>query len=490
MSLALLEQDERLTDIARAAIWDAWKQRATSRIRLTKISDYAHGRGGIPELAPGASKELKDIASLSRLGMARTVLKTYLRGLTVTGFRSPTAADNDPVWGWWQAHRMDARQALAHRPALTYGVSYASLLPDDRTGDPARPAFWNPLNAIVSYEAPDDEFPESAVLMRPTREGRSMLFIDRETVTPVLLRKNGGAHQDGDIDGQRWENLEVTGDSWAHGAVYDGQPVCPVVRFVDDAEDDERYGLGVVEPVIELNRAMNQVNFDRLVVSRFGAYDQKVIIGWSTEKQRLTEMSAAHISTIDRHPDDVRIESWQASALAPYSELIREMREQVALEAAIPLWAAGNISNVSTDTAAMIEAAHQRELGIKRNSYGESWEQLLRLAVDMNGQTQPADDAEMIWQATQVQTFAGVVDGITKLANIPADAAGVPIEMMLDLIPGMSQQKIDAIADAILRNRSQAMMAALLGSLNDPGASQVPLGAPGAENAPIPGVED
>ena len=457
-----------LTSIARAAIWGAWSARSARRSTLTRRGDYARGRGGIPDLEDGASDELKDLARISRLNMCGVVVDTFARGLSVVGFRSPTAQDDEPAWLWWQKHRLDARQGQVHRMAPTYGECFVSVLPDDRVGDPARPVIWSPLSAHVEYAEPDDMFPERATLIRRTAEGWSVLLVDDTTVTPGLLRKAPKDSQGTKVDGVRLGDVEVTGDPWEHGATYEGQPVCPVVRFVDETSDEGASAVGVVEPLIDLNRAMNQVNFDRLVVARYGAHDQKLIIGWTAPKDRLIKLSAAHIGAIDEHPDDVRVERWQGSPLAPYNELIREMREQVALEAAIPLWAAGSISNVSTDTAAMIEAAHQRELAIKRESYGESWEQVIRLAVAMQGDPEPAAEAEVVWRETQARAFGAVVDGITKLAAIPAGSEGVPIEDMLDLIPGMTQQRMTSIRDGIRRRRSAAGLQALVAAAQRP----------------------
>lgn len=451
-----------LTATARAAIWGAWGARSGRALRLRRRAEYAAGRGGIPDLEDGASEELKDLAQISRLGMCRVVVDTFARGLSVVGFRSPTESDDVPAWEWWQKHRLDARQTQVHRQALTYGESYVSVLPDDRVDDVARPVVWSPRSAVVEYAEPDDLFPVSAMLIRHTAEGWSVLLVDDQTVTPGIIRK---APKDATdlVGGARRDDVEVTGEPWPHNASYDGRPVCPVVRFVDESSDEGVSAVGVVEPIIDLNRAMNQVNFDRLTVARYGAHDQKLIIGWTAPKDRLAKLSAAHIGAIDEHPDDVRVDRWQASPLSPYNELIKEMREQVALEAAIPLWAAGSISNVSTDTAAMIEAAHQRELQLKRDSYGESWEVLIRLSVSMSGGEQPSDEAEMVWRETQARAFGAVVDGVQKLASIPADAAGVPVEEMLDLIPGMSQQRILAIRNGIRRRRSEASLNALIG---------------------------
>lgn len=453
-----------LTARARDAIWGAWGVRSARRTRLERNRDYANGRGGIVALEEGASDELQNIAKISRLNMCGVGVKTFKRGLSVVGYRSPTAEDDEPAWQWWQSHRLDARQSQVYGHALVYGEGYVSVLPDDRTGDKARPVIWSPMSAVVDYEEPDDLFPSSALLLRRTADGWSVLVVDDTTVTPARLvaRHKGTSEDRKTLEGVRIGDIEAVGEPWKHGATYDDRPVCPVVRFTDESSDEGEQARGIVEPLIDSARAMNVVNFNRLVVSQYGAHDQKLIIGWTASKDRLVKLSAAHIGAIDEHPDDVRVDRWQASPLAPYNELIREMREQFALEAAIPLWAAGNISNVSTDTAAMIEAAHQRELGIKRESFGESWELVLSLAVQMSELQPPSESAEMMWRETQARAFGAVVDGMVKLASIPADAQGVPIEDLLDMIPGMTQQKINAIRDGLRRRRSTANLEALI----------------------------
>src|SRR5690606_3204219 len=129
----------------------------------------------------------------------------------------------------------------------------------------------------VEYDDPrEDLFPRTAMLVRRTAEGWSVLLVDDTTVTPGILR-NAPADTDGRMDGVREADVVVMGESWEHGATYQGRPVCPVVRFVNEFSDDDAPPTGVVEPIITLNRAMNAVNFDRLVVARHGAFNQKLI---------------------------------------------------------------------------------------------------------------------------------------------------------------------------------------------------------------------
>ena len=54
------------------------------------------------------------------------------------------------------------------------------------------------------------------------------------------------------------------------------------MRYVN-ARDAEELVVGEVEPLITEQRAINVVNFDRMIVSRFGAFPQKYAIGWAAE---------------------------------------------------------------------------------------------------------------------------------------------------------------------------------------------------------------
>lgn len=473
-----LELDDAVveyTEIARAAIWGAHDARGARQPKLRRLRNYRDGKGGIPEVPEDSEDEIRELAKLSVRNVCGVVVDTFLRGLSVVGFRSPTAADDEPAWAWWQKHRLDARQAEVHDAALTYGDAFVSVLPDD--DDEPTPATWTPGNVIAEWDDPRaDLFPRAAVLMRAVSrpllgQGWAVLFVDEESVQPAFIPKAKKSAK------QTSAAIILEGEPWEHGATYDGKPVCPVVRFVNERTAEDREPRGEVEPLIEPQRAINSVNFDRLVVSRFSAFEQKVIIGWSATKDQLAKASAARTWAFDDHPQDVKVESFKASALAPYDGMLREMTEQVALQAGIPLHqATGNLSNISTDTAALAESAHQRKLQLKRESFGESWEQVIRLAMAMSGEPEPDEAAEMVWRETEARAFGAVVDGIFKLATIPADSEGVPVEEMLDLIPGMSQQRIKAVSDGMRRRRSGSVLSALAVAANPPTPEVTPDG--------------
>ena len=449
-----LEDDavDKYTEIARATIWGASLVRQDQLAGHRRNRAYRDGKAGVPDVPDGSEDEITELAKLSVRNVCGVVVDTFLRGLSCVGFRSPEATDDEPAWAWWQRHNMDARQSEVHEAALTYGWSFVSVLPDD--DDEPTPRTWTPGNVVADYDDPRaDLFPRSAVLMRAVErpllgKGTAVLFVDETSVQPAFIPKRRKRQK------LTAESVIFDGEAWDHGAKYEGKPVCPVVRFVNERTAEDRDPLGEVEPLINAQRAINSVNFDRLVVSRGSAFEQKVVIGWAASAEQVAKASAMRVWAFEDHPSDVKVESLPASPLGPYDLMLREMTEAVALEAGIPLHAAtGNLSNVSTDTAALAESAHQRKLQLKRESFGESWEQVIRLAVAMKGGTEPDEAAEMIWRETEARSFAQVVDGIVKLAQVPD---GVPVEEVLDLIPGLSQQRITAILKAIKARRAPA----------------------------------
>jgi hypothetical protein len=116
------------------------------------------------------------------------------------------------------------------------------------------------------------------------------------------------------------------------------------------------------------------------------------------------------------------------------------------------------LSHVSADALAAAEANEQRKTESKRDTFGESWEQCFRLSGEITGDVATAGDesSEVVWRDTEARSFAATVDGIQKLS-----ASGVPIEELIDMIPGVTQQKILAIKDGIRRNQVNGLIQAL-----------------------------
>lgn len=478
----------------------AWQLQMTERAVLDRRYDYVQGRRGGPVIPDAAEPEVKEIAGLSVkncLGMVRDV---FAENLSVVGYRSSTALDNAPAWELWQRNRMDARQAEIPRATATYGVAYVVVTPTSKG-----PVFTprSPRQIIALYADPNgDKWPAFALeIWTDTQAGkrfRQGIFYDEEFAYPVQL----GDIPVGDLPGRSSpvsQPVRITefGEPIRHGATDDGEPVCPVIRFLNGADADNPIE-GEIEPLINLQRAINTTNFDRLIVSRFGAWPQKVISGWSGTKSEVLEASARRVWTFE--DADVKAQALPAAALDGYNALLEEQMAHLAMVAQVsPTAIVGKIVNLSASAIAAAEGNQNRKLAYKKECLGESWEQVLRLGAAMAGDTDTAADegAEVIWRETESRTFAEVVDGIVKLAS-----QGVPVEEMLPLIPGLSPAMIAGIKSKMGAQKATVRMAAIrnaasavvtnpaveaLANRNTPvpNGSQLPVPVP-ARPAPVP----
>ncbi|AJK27335.1 portal protein [Mycobacterium phage Kratio] len=426
--------------------------------KLDRIYEYVKGRRGRPAVPEGASDEVKDIAKLSIKNVLRLVRDSFAQNLSVVGYRNLSAQENDPAWADWQRNRMDARQAEVHRPAVQYGSSYVVVSPG-----PDGPEWRtrSPRQLLAVYEDPVlDAWPQFAletwVAQKDAKPHRRAVLYDELYMYELDL---GEIPVVGSGDGDSASkpiSVRAVERIIAHGATDNGKPVCPVVRFINDRDADDMI-VGEIEPLIGMQQAINYVNFDRMLVSRFGANPQRVISGWTGSKNEVLKASALRVWTFE--DPDVKAQAFPAASLEPYNAVLDEMMQHVAMEAQINPSTVTSISNVSADALAACEHNMQLKLANKRESFGESWEQVLRLSAAMGGDAGTADDirAETIWRDTEARTFAAVVDGVVKLAQ-----AGVPIEYLLPLVPGMTQQLIQAIKEAMRAGNTQALLDKLL----------------------------
>lgn len=473
--------DEELTKVASAAIHGALAVRGKRLLKLDRWDRYRRGKAGIPDVPEGSSDEITEIANLSPMNMCGVVVSTFGHGLVVEGYRSPDSKDDEPAWEVWQANGLDARQAEVHDGANTYGWSFASVLPESDGADKGKPRIvtWSPKDVEAVYDDPRrDDFPTSATLFREVVGGWSVLLVDtthvRSGFIPRKTNRKGKAKAP--------DEVQDISEPWEHGATYRGKPVCPVVRFMNELPADDCDPRGEVEPLIHIQRAMNSVNFDRLVASRSSVFEQKVIIGWAATKEQTLKASASRVWAFDDHPSDLSVQSLPSSPIDPYNSLLREMKEQVALEASIPIYqATGSVANVSENTVAMVDNAYQLKLRAKRDLLGEAWERVLRIAVVMGGGEEPSESAEVIWRDTRPRSIGVVVDGISKLV-----AAGAPLSELLELVPDFSQQKVDAMRNELLRSGGLAQMDAIAAAIRAVPATSAPAepGEPVADDGP------
>jgi hypothetical protein len=399
------------------------KIRETDAVRLDLIYQYLRDDpeerllGGLPADAP---QDVKRLARLSRVNLLKYVVAARVQGMYVEGFQTPTAPGNLEPWEVWQRNRFDARQIGVHRSGLSYGASYVTVLP----GEPVpvvRGA--SPRDLTVAW-GDDDDWPRAALQKR--RHGRWRL-IDDEAVYELTDRSGSGF----DV---------VDGGVSLHEATYDGEPVCPVVRF-RDTDDLDSPVRGVVEPHMALQDQINITTFGLQVAQHYGAFRQRYIIGWlaKTEQEAL-KMGAARVMTFDDQPSDVSVGEFAQTDLRGYIESREATIRHLATISQTPVHELlGELVNLSAEALEAARASHHAAVDENRVMAGEAWEQALNLAGEMMGEkVDPM--AAVLWRDTRVRSLN---EAATAFGALVRDL-GVPPRELWKRIPGISQHEIEA----------------------------------------------
>lgn len=463
-----------------------WRLHQEELSKFDNIHEYLRGRRGLPSLPESADSEVRDIRDKCVHNVLTLVHDAFVQNLSVVGYRNSESEVDSDGWDLWQQNQMDARQAEIYSSAVEYGVAYVVAAPDVDGELVFKPR--SPRQLIAVYEDPQiDRWPQYALetwidttSAKPRRKG---MFYDDTYMYELDMGEISTPPREEDQTVRRniitlGENS--IGDAVAHGGKYKGKPVCPVVRYVNrrNAEDLVE---GEVERLIGDQRTINEVNFDRMIVARFGAFPQKVIAGWSGTKSEVLEASARRVWAFD----DEQVKAWtlNPASLEPYNTLIQDLKEHVATRAQVsPATVVGKMVNLSAEALAAAEANQQRKLDAMRESHGESHEQLLEMAQEMRGGTID-DAAEAVWKDTEARSFAAIVDGLVKIGQALKD--GAPIEPLLPLVPGLTQQMINALEQQARRART----AQIISGLNMQRNPEVDNGGVGT-GAPVPTEPD
>jgi hypothetical protein len=419
-----------------------WLLHERELLRFDTVHDYERGELGKPHLPESADAEVKAIRDLCVHNVLDKVVAAFVQNLAVVGYHNGDASDNAVGWAVWQANQMDARQTEVHTDAVKYGVGYAFCT---LQGNTPKFRLRSPRQVVAVYDDPSvDVWPQVALETwidetdaKPRRKG---MFFDDTHMWPLDLGPLSSpllAAQSEIRNAPFTIHSDGIGDPVPHGGKADGNPVCPVVRYID-RRNSENLVCGEIEPLINDQREINEVNFDRLIVARFGAFPQKVISGWAGTKQEVLEASARKVWAFD----DEQVKAWtlNPASLEPYNGLIESLEQHIASRAQIsPMYVNTKFVNVGADAVAAGEANQQRKLTLMRDSFGESHEQLLGLALTMMG-VAVDDSAEVVWRDTEARNFGIIADGIIKIAQ--ALISGAPVEPLLSLVPGVTQQMI------------------------------------------------
>jgi hypothetical protein len=429
------------------------------RRRLDVIHAYLRNKVCDIYVPKEANAEYKLLVDQARFNVMPLVVTAVAQNLFVDGYR-PTgengrapSRDNSPIWdAVWQPNQMDARQGAIYRAAIKYGYSYAVVVP----GKPV-PVItpYSPRRLTAVYDDPvNDEWPTYAMVChrRPMKQEEASTgsdpLADPQVAHGVKLTIYDAEHRYQVIKTAEGWNLD--GEAERHGL-----GVVPVVRFLDEVEDDDDddddvVSRGKVEPLLPAQRQLNQTTFGLLMAQQYAAFKQRWATGMAIEKDETGNPRQPWNSRVNgvwqNESPDGRFGEFSETDLGGYLNSRDKTLLYIASMAQIPphnLLIGAGISNISADALAALESGHRQDIDAHQTSFGESIEQLLRLAGramgDADGRAAWEDtSAQVVWRDTTPRSLAQIADALGKLATQLA----IPVQALWERIPGVTDQDI------------------------------------------------
>jgi hypothetical protein len=383
-----------------------------------------------PTMPKETTREYKELRERSLTPWLKYVVRSLAQGLYVEGYRRSDQPDDAASWAVWQANGLDARQIAIHRSAMAHGLSYVTVLP----GEPfPKVRGVSARRMLAFYQDPaDDEWPMFALRgdVIGARDGSSkwrFRLYDESAIYTFDAK-------DGQGSGLEFITFEE------HGA-----GVCPVVRFANEIDLEGRTD-GEVESYIDVAARIDQDAFDRLVVQRFGAWVVRYISGMAqpeTDAEKRAEKIRLRVEDMLVAEDpDTKFGTLPATPLSGYIEARdSDIRDLAVITQTPPQDLLGQMVNLSAEALAAAEAGRTRKWQERKHTFGESHEQVLRMAAHLMGDTAGAGDfsAQVVWRDMESRSLAQAADAFGKLAQM----LDIPVEVLWDKVPGLTRQDVE-----------------------------------------------
>lgn len=413
---------------------------AKQKASLKVFQDYYAGDFPLPYVPYEDQAEYTALLQRSITNWCRKVIDMTARRLDVMGLSSSLPGVADRLWSVWEEANMGGRQRLAYRSALRYGLGYELVARSARTGRTT----IQPLSPLSTVHV--DEINEPGVVA---------FAMHVSQVTPVT----GPA---------RSEFMVWTQDEWLRvnpaarpGArlVESGQHglgQVPVVPFRNNPDEDGGW-LSDLDGLTSIQDRINQTIADRLMVQSFGAYQQRLILGWAPpvdpatgESTRPLKPMVQRMMFLDENPDDIKVEELSATPLAPFIEATEaDVRQLAALSDTPPHHLLGQMVNLSAEALKAAESGHSAKVDERKAFFTDPREDVFRLIALYEGlESDPA--LEVVWRDTEPQSEAQRVDALGKEHMM----LQVPRETLWEKA-GYSPQQIESMRQQLAAERQQ-----------------------------------
>lgn len=412
------------------------KQLDVDRPRIELLESYHRGDPPLPYGNRKMRDAYRALQRMSRANFAGLVVEAVLERLTPTGFRTGGEGDSDSdraAWDTWQRNGLDADIPLVLRTALV--ASRAYMMVGQNPADPGR--------ALITPEDPKHvihaaEPTNRRVLRAGLKHWRDEVTADEYALIMlpegIVYYRAPGTESPDRWNPARWARDLSEGDE---GVAPNPTPgTVPLVPFIGrPALDGQlRHALGEFEDVVDILDRINKGILDRLVIASMQAYRQRWATGVALDDDAFDPGADLlwHVETPDAKFGEFATADLRQLVDAGLSDL----RQLAAITRTPAHYFVGELNNVNGETLKATETGLVAKSRDRMRQFGESCEQVNRLAGVIEGRDVP-DDAEVVWANPQSHTVAELYDAAVK-----AVGAGEPWSTRMQLL-GHTPQEID-----------------------------------------------
>ena len=396
---------------------------------LQRLRDYYDGRHRLAFSSEKFRQAFGGMFAAFADNFIPLVVNSVEQRLNVEGFRhgDDPRSDRD-AWNIWQRNDLDANSQLAHSEALTTGDGFAIVWADD-SGQP-RITIESPRDVVVAFKPGDRTCRKAALKRWRDDDGwHATLF------TPEAVYKFERAND----DKGEWKPDIDTSEPWP---LVNPLGVVPVVPLTNDPSLVSPYGRSEFVNVIPQQDAINKLAADLLVASEYIAFPQRYVTGLELPEDEHGNVKAPFQVALDKllvaEDPNARFGTLSAGDLDNYVKGMEFFIQNIATQTATPphyFYLGGNFP--SGDAIKSAEAGLVAKARRKMRFFGESWEEVMRLAFKVQGD--PRGDVvngETIWADPEFRSEAELADALVKRATI-----GVPRQQLWE-DAGYSQTQI------------------------------------------------
>jgi hypothetical protein len=373
------------------------------------LDDYYRGNHPMPWAHAKAKKRYRELLRQATSNFPALVVDSLNDRLSVTGFRVDSDEADSDAWNLWQRNNLDMFAPLVHSQALVTGYSYVSVWPDDREGRRVRAESCfevihesepgEPMNLRRGMKAWPNKF-DKKWYARYFADG--VYWKLEAPLEPAQLVNENRPAREQWATPTKWEVVDAS------------EADCPFIPFLNRADLD---GLawGEFEDVLPIIDRINTLQAQLLLAGEFTAFRVRYATGIDIPSDDEGNPTEPFDVAMDRlwtsENPDAKFGTMEATDLKPYRDAVDQtIQHLAAITRTPPFMLLGNLTNLSAEALKATESGHVKKAVQRQVSFGESWEQVMRLALGTE-----APDMETIWSDPENVSESQHVDALSKL---------------------------------------------------------------------------